>query len=147
MRLNMRRAVDMLGGCAGIQNLTIEELGPRNRGLHRLDAEWLLGCAGDIVLARRDIGTSYHLAVVVDDAEQEITHITRGEDLFEFTQIHRLLQALLGLRVPIWKHHPLVRDDAGDRLAKRDDARSLRSYRSMGMKPEDIVSMLENHFR
>ena len=77
---------------------------------------------GDVVLARKDIATSYHLAVVVDDALQGITLVTRGEDLLESTHVHRLLQELLGLPVPEWWHHELVLDDAGKRMAKRDDS-------------------------
>ena len=79
-----------------------------------------------MVLARRDIGAAYHLAVVVDDAHQGVTHVVRGEDLWEATPLHRLLQALLGLPAPVWHHHRLIRDAAGRRLAKRDDARVAR---------------------
>jgi glutamyl-Q tRNA(Asp) synthetase len=92
-----------------------------------------------VVLARKDIGAAaYHLSVVVDDAAQAVTHVIRGEDLFEATPIQRLLQALLDLPVPVWHHHPLVRDDAGKRLAKRDDARAIRTYREAGNTPEEV---------
>ena len=87
---------------------------------------------GDVVLARKDTPTSYHLAVVVDDAAQDITLVTRGEDLLGATHLHRVLQALLGLPVPFWKHHRLITDENGRRLAKRDDARSLRTLRELG---------------
>lgn len=87
---------------------------------------------GDVVLARKDTPTSYHLAVVVDDAAQDITLVTRGEDLLFATHLHRVLQALLGLPVPLWKHHRLITDETGKRLAKRDDARSLRTLRESG---------------
>ena len=87
---------------------------------------------GDVVLARKDTPTSYHLAVVVDDAAQGITLVTRGEDLLPATHLHRVLQALLGLPAPLWKHHRLITDENGKRLAKRDDARSLRSLRESG---------------
>jgi glutamyl-Q tRNA(Asp) synthetase len=97
---------------------------------------------GDVVLARRDMGTSYHLSVVVDDAAQGITHVTRGQDLFEATQIHVLLQRLLGLPTPIYHHHRLIRDEDGKRLAKRDDARAIRTYREDGATPHDIRRML-----
>ena len=93
---------------------------------------------GDVVLARKDTPASYHLAVVVDDALQGITLVTRGEDLLEATHLHRLLQELLGLPVPEWHHHRLINDDAGKRLAKRDDARSLRSLRAAGWTPERV---------
>ncbi len=90
---------------------------------------------GDVVLARRDIGTSYHLAVVIDDADQGITEVTRGEDLFDATAIHVVLQRLLGLPTPAYHHHRLIRDDQGKRLAKRDDARALAKYRAEGATP------------
>ena len=93
---------------------------------------------GDVVLARKDTPASYHLAVVVDDALQGITLVTRGEDLLEATHPHRLWQELLGLPVPEWHHHRLITDEAGKRLAKRDDARSLRSLRAAGWTPERV---------
>ena len=93
---------------------------------------------GDIVLARRDLGTSYHLSVVLDDAAAGITHVTRGSDLFDATRIHVLLQDILGLPRPVYHHHRLIRDDQGKRLAKRDDARALSKYRAEGATPADI---------
>lgn len=97
---------------------------------------------GDVVLARKDTPASYHLAVVVDDALQGITLVTRGEDLLEATHLHRLLQELLGLPVPEWHHHRLITDETGKRLAKRDDARSLRSLRTAGWTPERVKAAL-----
>ena len=97
---------------------------------------------GDIVIARREMETSYHLSVVVDDAAQGISHVIRGEDLFEATKIHVVLQKLLGLSSPIYHHHPLIRDDHGKRLAKRDDARALSKYRAEGATPQDIRRMV-----
>jgi glutamyl-Q tRNA(Asp) synthetase len=97
---------------------------------------------GDIVLARRDMGTSYHLSVVVDDNAQRITHVTRGQDLFEATYIHVILQSLLGLPTPIYHHHRLIRDEQGKRLAKRDDARAIAKYRSDGMTPGGIRELV-----
>jgi glutamyl-Q tRNA(Asp) synthetase len=93
---------------------------------------------GDVVLARRDLGTSYHLSVVVDDAAQGVTHVTRGADLAEATPIHVLLQRLLGLPTPMYHHHRLIRDNVGKRLAKRDDARALSRFRAEGATPDDI---------
>ncbi len=93
---------------------------------------------GDPILARRDIGTSYHLAVVIDDAYQNITHITRGEDLLPATHLHRLLQALLDLPEPTYAHHRLILDDHGRRLAKRSDGLSLETLRHQGTRPEEI---------
>jgi glutamyl-Q tRNA(Asp) synthetase len=97
---------------------------------------------GDIVLSRRDMGTSYHLSVVLDDAAQGVTHVTRGEDLFEATRIHVLLQRLLGLPTPVYLHHRLIRDDHGKRLAKRDEARALAKFRAEGASPADIRRMV-----
>jgi glutamyl-Q tRNA(Asp) synthetase len=93
---------------------------------------------GDVVLARKETPASYHLAVVVDDAEQGVTLVTRGEDLLLASHLHRLLQALLGLPVPRWRHHRLVVDENGRRLAKRHDALSLRALREQGWLPERI---------
>lgn len=97
---------------------------------------------GDVVLARRGMGASYHLSVVVDDADQAITHVIRGQDLFSATQIHVLLQSLLSLPTPIYHHHRLIRDETGKRLAKRDDARAIATYRAEGKTPEDIRKMV-----
>jgi glutamyl-Q tRNA(Asp) synthetase len=97
---------------------------------------------GDAILARKDIGVAYHLAVVVDDQFQEITHVTRGEDLLEATHIHRQLQAVLGYREPLYLHHTLVRDENGKRLAKRDAARSIHSLREQGFSPGEVMAML-----
>ena len=93
---------------------------------------------GDPVVARRDMQTSYHLSVVVDDASQGITDVVRGEDLLDATPIHILLQKLLNISTPRYHHHRLIRDESGKRLAKRDDARALSKYRTEGAKPNDI---------
>lgn len=94
---------------------------------------------GDVVLARRDIGTAYHLAVVMDDAFQEITHVTRGEDLLASTHVHRLLQVLLGFPEPIYLHHPLMLDQHGIRLAKRHDSLSVRALRESGLSRGEVI--------
>jgi glutamyl-Q tRNA(Asp) synthetase len=98
---------------------------------------------GDVVLARKDIGVSYHLAVVLDDAAQGITHVTRGEDLLEATKIHVVLQNILGLPTPVYHHHKLIRDEAGKRLAKRDDARSIKSYRESGLTVDQVLNLMK----
>lgn len=95
----------------------------------------------DVVIARKEMATSYHLAVTVDDALQGVTHVTRGEDLFTATHIHRLLAALLGLTPPVWHHHALCRDAAGRRLAKRERALSLRALRDQGLSAGEIRAM------
>ncbi len=96
------------------------------------------GIFGDVVLARKDTPASYHLAVVLDDARQGVTIVTRGEDLLPATHLHRLLIELLGLPIPEWEHHRLILDDQGRRLAKRDDARSLRTLRDDGWTAERV---------
>ncbi|HVO16451.1 MAG TPA: tRNA glutamyl-Q(34) synthetase GluQRS [Alphaproteobacteria bacterium] len=96
---------------------------------------------GDVVLARRDTPASYHLAVTVDDHLQGVTLVTRGEDLFEATHVHRLLQALLGLAVPDYHHHRLLVDQSGKRLAKRDRAVSLRDLRAQGRTPAEVRAL------
>ncbi|WP_170381183.1 tRNA glutamyl-Q(34) synthetase GluQRS [Ruegeria atlantica] len=102
----------------------------------------IINTIGDVVLSRRDMGTSYHLSVVLDDAAQDITHVVRGQDLFEATRIHVVLQALLDLPTPQYIHHRLIRDDAGKRLAKRDDAQAISKYRAEGATPEDIRAIV-----
>jgi glutamyl-Q tRNA(Asp) synthetase len=89
--------------------------------------------AGDVILARKGLGVAYHLAVVVDDAVQGVSHVVRGSDLFEATHIQRLLQALLGLPTPVYHHHPLLLGPDGVRYAKRDKAETLRALRARGM--------------
>ena len=100
---------------------------------------------GDVVLARKDIGTAYHIAVVVDDDFQQITHVTRGEDLLSSTHVHRLLQVLLGLPEPVYLHHPLVLDEQGKRLAKRHDALSIAALRASGLTPEETLGRIDSH--
>lgn len=96
-------------------------------------ADW-----GDPVLARKEIPTSYHLAVVVDDAAQGVTHVVRGRDLFWSTSVHRVLQTLLGLPAPRWCHHDLVRDTDGRKLSKSAADTALASLRADGLTPDDV---------
>lgn len=99
---------------------------------------------GDVVLARKDIPTSYHLAVTVDDALQGVTLVTRGVDLFAATHIHRLLQALLDLPTPVYRHHRVLTDASGRRLAKRDAALTVRAMRDAGLGPAQIVRQAQS---
>ena len=141
LRLDMGRAL----AAAGADALGFEETGagPSGQtGAILCDRAALLRSVGDVVLARRDMGTSYHLSVVLDDAAQEISHVVRGRDLFEATQIHVLLQRLMGLPVPLYHHHRLIRDASGKRLAKRDDARAIRTYRDAGLSPSDVRALV-----
>ncbi len=138
IRLDMAAALQSIDA----ERLSFTETGPAHSGVHPLDPSRLLSETGDVVLARRDIGAAaYHLAVVIDDAAQGVTHVVRGEDLWEATPLHRMLQALLGLPVPVWHHHRLIRDETGRRLAKRDDARAIRVYREAGATPAEIRRM------
>ena len=125
-RLDFQKAASLLG------ELTFED---ERHGVIKVNP----GLLGDVILARKDIGTSYHLAVVVDDSAQEITHVTRGEDLLASTHVHRLLQALLDLPEPRYLHHQLVLDDSGQRLAKRHDSLSIATLRERG---EDVWKLL-----
>ncbi len=126
MRLDLNRALAEAG-----DHLEWTDL---ERGLQKAQPEIL----GDVVLVRKDIGCSYHLAVVIDDALQGVTRISRGDDLFEATHVQRLLQAMLGLPTPEYHHHALICDPDGKRLAKRDEAETLRSLRSRGHSALDL---------
>ena len=133
-RLSLAAAKKTLGG---FDDLTLleEGAGPDGQsGLIHVRPQ----SAGDIVLARKDVGVAYHLAVVLDDALQGVTHIIRGEDLFEAAHIQRLLQALLGLPTPTYRHHRLLVGADGKRYAKRDRAQTLRELRAAGVTPADL---------
>ncbi len=93
---------------------------------------------GDVVLARKGLGVAYHLASVVDDALQGVTHVIRGEDLREAPHVQVPLQALLGLSTPVYRHHRLIAGPDGRRLAKRDKAQTLRELRANGVTPEEL---------
>ena len=95
---------------------------------------------GDVILARKEFPASYHLAVTLDDAIQGVTLVTRGEDLMPATDIHRVLQALLGLPTPRYRHHGLLTDESGRRLAKRDRALAVRAMRATGMTPAEVLA-------
>lgn len=109
----------------------------RRRGEQRAEPERF----GDVVLGRKETPASYHLAVTLDDALQGVTLVTRGEDLLASTDVHRLLQALLGLPTPDYEHHPLILDAAGRRLAKRDGAPTLAALRDQGRSPADVRAL------
>ncbi|WP_137391187.1 tRNA glutamyl-Q(34) synthetase GluQRS [Rhodoligotrophos defluvii] len=136
LRLDMERALAMAGG-----PLTFAEdgSGPLGEtGVVQADPRiW-----GDVILGRKDIGVSYHIAVVVDDALQGVTHVTRGQDLFHATAVHRLLQVLLGLPEPRYCHHRLISDETGRKLSKSAGDRSLRSLREAGVTASEIRALL-----
>jgi len=129
LRLKMDHAVQRAGNLTWIDRMVGEI--PANPSV-----------LGDVILARKDVGTSYHLAVTVDDADQGINLITRGEDLFHASHLHRLLQAILELPVPKWEHHPLVLDENGKRFAKRNQSVTLGYLREIGTTPNEIREQL-----
>lgn len=134
-RLSMARAKDALGGDFARLAFREELLG----GAREVSAA--PDMFGDAVLARKDAGASYHLASVHDDALQGVACVVRGEDLFASTHLHRLLQALLGLPVPVYRHHPLITDDSGRKFSKRDQAATLRDLRARGVSPAEIPAL------
>ncbi len=137
LRLDIVRAVERLHGT----ELCFEETGRGPAGESGLIVAQP-ALLGDLVLGRKDLGVSYHLAVVVDDADQAVSLVTRGDDLFSATHVQRLLQALLGLPAPRYRHHALIRDAEGRRLAKRDRAETLAMLRATGVTPKEIRRQL-----
>lgn len=136
IRLDMEATLDRID-----ETLHFEETGSGPRGETGIflatPEQW-----GDVVLGRSDTPTSYHLSVVLDDAEQDITHVVRGFDLFHATSVHRVLQHLFDLPVPTYHHHRLILDDKGRKLSKSAGDTSLRALRDIGMTPEDIAEIV-----
>lgn len=128
IRLHMDRAAQMTGP------LTFHDM---DRGIIDVRPE----TCGDIVLARKDVPTSYHLSVTVDDGLQHISRVTRGEDLLHATHVHRVLQALLGLPEPEYRHHGLLTGEDGKRFAKRDKSQTIASMREAGISPEEVRAL------
>ena len=131
LRLDLARALALTGA--------IEWIEEGENGAHRKLAD--PAPLGDVVLARKDVPTSYHLAVTVDDAVQGVTLVTRGEDLATSTHVHRVLQALLDLPTPRYRHHGLVTDAAGRRLSKRNQALTVRAMRESGISRAEIIDL------
>lgn len=134
-RLSMERARAALGARWDELSFVEEGTGPGGEHGEIRAAPWP---AGDVILARKDVGVAYHLAVVVDDALQGVTHVIRGQDLFEAAHVQRLLQALLGAPTPTYRHHRLLMGPDGKRLAKRNGAESLRTLRERGTTPAQV---------
>ena len=132
------RRLDLAAALARTGPLAFEESG----GVVAVDGERLRRDIGDVVLARKDVPASYHLAVVHDDALQGVTTVIRGDDLAFATPLHRLLQALLDLPTPAYRHHRLITDAAGKRFAKRDGAATLRALRAAGVTPAEVRARL-----
>jgi glutamyl-Q tRNA(Asp) synthetase len=129
--------LDMAAACALIGHFSWTEHGEGPNGesgaVPARPQAW-----GDVILARKETPTSYHLSVAVDDALQGVTEVVRGQDLFWSTSVHRLLQQLLGLPQPGYRHHRLIRDDSGRKLSKTSEATGLRELRARGATPADI---------
>lgn len=141
-RLNTARATQIAKEKSGSLSFFEEGAGPKGRtGEIKATPEIF----GDPVIARKDSATSYHLACVIDDALQGVTHVIRGADLFYASHLHRLLQALLDLPAPVYRHHKLIMDDSGKRFAKRDKAATLRALRHDGANPHEIRARLGFH--
>jgi glutamyl-Q tRNA(Asp) synthetase len=135
LRLDMDRALATAAAKLDGTTLTFTELGEDGRAqtIAARPERW-----GDAVIVRKEVPTSYHLAVAVDDAWQGVTHVTRGRDLFAATDLHRLLQVLLDLQEPVYHHHRLIVDASGRKLAKSARDTSLKSLREQGASPADI---------
>jgi glutamyl-Q tRNA(Asp) synthetase len=133
-RLSLKRAREALGGFDDLGFLEEGEGPQGERGWIRADPDM----AGDVILARKDVGVAYHLAVVVDDAHQGVTHVSRGQDLFAAAHIQRLLQALLEVPTPTYRHHRLLLGPDGKRLAKRNGGESLADLQAAGMTPAEV---------
>lgn len=133
--------LDMAAACRRIDGLSWKELGEGPDGEHGAVAArpeaW-----GDVILARKEKPTSYHLSVVIDDAIQGVSEIVRGQDLFHATAVHRLLQILLGLPEPAYRHHRLIRDEAGRKLSKSSRSTGLRELRAAGITPAGIRQLV-----
>ncbi|MBD3666541.1 MAG: tRNA glutamyl-Q(34) synthetase GluQRS, partial [Kangiella sp.] len=139
-RLDMEKAMELAEKMSGGPISFIEEKGGPGGETGRQPIRPDL--FGDVVIARKDVPTSYHLAVTVDDALQHITHVTRGRDLYPATYVHRLLQVLLGLPEPRYRHHRLIEDGKGRRLSKSARDLALRDLREAGNRPADIRRMI-----
>ena len=135
----LRIDTEKASAIAGSMSFQESGRGPRGETGHQQVQPRLLG---DVVLARKQVPTSYHLAVVVDDARQGVTLVTRGEDLFHATHVQRLLQSLLGLPEPAYAHHRLITDPSGKKFSKRDNSVTLRALRNNGLAANDIRSQL-----
>jgi glutamyl-Q tRNA(Asp) synthetase len=135
LRLDVQAAIAVAHHTLAGQQLTFTELSEvaQPHDVPACPERW-----GDAVIVRKDVPASYHLAVVVDDAWQGVTHVTRGQDLYAATDLHRLLQVLLGLPAPVYHHHRLITDEVGRKLAKSARDTSLRSLRASGRGPDDI---------
>lgn len=139
-RLDMEKAIEMAVDLHGGPITFVEEgTGPAGE-TGEIEAQPEL--FGDVLIARKDVPTSYHIAVTHDDALQGVTLVTRGQDLFHSTHVHRLLQVLMGWPAPRYRHHPLIRDETGRRLSKSARDTGLRELRQEGMSADDVRRLI-----
>ncbi len=131
-RLNMDRALEDIG-----EPLFWNEIEPEKHAVEAAPRTW-----GDVIIARKDMPTSYHLSVVIDDALQGITHVVRGKDLFHATSVHRLLQRIFEIEPPVYHHHSLVLDHDGEKLSKSRKDTALRSLRQEGVTRQEIHALV-----
>lgn len=139
LRLNLKLAIELLKGQNKWPLYWIDEIAGEQHATPEI--------FGDVILARKDTPTSYHLAVTLDDHLQNITHVIRGMDLFTATHIHRILQALLGLDTPLYHHHELIMADDGEKLSKKNKVKSLRDLREEGLSVKDVVALIKTKNR
>jgi glutamyl-Q tRNA(Asp) synthetase len=140
LRLDMERALALAREMSGDAAFAFTEFGLDGRAVRQVRTQperW-----GDVVIVRKDIPASYHLAVVIDDARQGVSHVTRGLDLLAATDVHRLLQVLLGLPEPLYHHHRLITDANGRKLSKSARDISLRALRAAGVTQQEIRRLI-----
>ena len=140
LRLNIDKAIKKLGN----DKLYFYETGITVGNSHEkrsISSETLKKKFGDLVVARKDIGTSYNLSVIIDDSAQEVTHVTRGIDLLDVTPIQVLLQRILGLQTPTYHHHKLICDDDGKKLSKRSSSQSISNLIQEGFSSSEVIEM------
>ena len=143
---NVRINVEKINHHLGSPTLSFNEkgTGPNGeKGIQQFDLQWFKQTLGDIVIARRDIRTSYHLASTIDDFHQNVSLVTRGNDLFYDTPVHVLLQKLFNFKIPNFYHHKLINDQNGKKLSKSKNSESLNQLREKGMSLDEIKSLIE----
>jgi glutamyl-Q tRNA(Asp) synthetase len=133
VKISVARAIEVIG----TDQLSFQEKG------ERVDID--LTTLEDKTLVRRDIGTSYHIAVTHDDWQQGITHVCRGRDLFEKTRIHVLIQTLMGWPIPHYHHHALIMEEPGKKMSKRSGSQTIRALRQSGLSPQAVLSLAREH--
>jgi glutamyl-Q tRNA(Asp) synthetase len=143
LRLDIEKAVRYLGD----NKVYFYETGlskDRSKEKRSISNETLKNKFGDLVIVRKDIGTSYNLSVIIDDSAQKVTHVTRGNDLLEVTPIQVLLQRILGLKTPTYHHHKLICDDDGKKLSKRSSSQTISHFRQKGFSAAQVIEMAFN---